>query len=486
MMAKKLKGLEDLYFFNKYIIEANTERQKMIVPHVHGEWATWFKTTLARIKMILVPRGTFKSTFFTVGWSLQQIAKNKNKRILIANATLANSRRFLGEIQRHIKENELFKTLYGEMFDPRLKWNEDELVVSGRDLGIKESNVTAVGVGGNLVSQHYDIIIGDDLVNDENSATRYQADKVIDWWRRSLALLEPDGLYLLIGTRWSYYELYQNIIQNHPEIDKYIRGAYNPDGSFYFPERYNEDKLNELKKLHGSYIFSSFFLNDPVDEETALIKKSQILYWGDKEERQLPRNLAVFACCDPAISQEAHVDNSTIIVVGVDLDDNWYVLELRREKWTVGELIENLFATNKEWKPKTMSIEVVGMAQGLMDPIHREEEARQIYLPLVEIKARGQVTKETRMRAILQPRFERGKIFLRRGMFDLEEELLKFPKAAHDDAMDALTDISEIGFQPDKEDENVVKSGNYFENQLQESFSRKMKPYVDQTLGEFF
>lgn len=162
LASKRKKGLEDLYFFNKNIVETDPRRRDKLVPHVHGEWNTWYHTSGKRIKMILVPRGTFKSTFFTVGRSLQKIAANRNERILISNATGGNSRRFLGEIKDHLLGNEEYKLLYGDMYDKSLRWNEDEIVVKGRSLGIKEATVTAIGVGGNLVSQHYSTIISDD------------------------------------------------------------------------------------------------------------------------------------------------------------------------------------------------------------------------------------------------------------------------------------------------------------------------------------
>ena len=464
LAKKRLRGLDDLYFFNKFIMEANPNRRKFIVPHVHRQWTDWYQNSTKRIKMILVPRGSFKSTFFTVGRTLQAIAKNRNERILIANATLANSQNFLSEIKDHIIKNEEYKMLYSQykgkdipMFEKNLRWNEDQIEVAGRDTGIREPTVTAVGVGGNLVSQHYSFILADDLVSDINSATRYQADKVIDWWKRSFSLLDPEGEMLIIGTRWSYYELYSYILEKLvDQVDTHIHSAYNSDGSLYFPERLGKEKLKELRNFHGSYFFSAFYLLDPVDEESALIKKDQILYYGDNEDQKLPKNLTKFSLCDPAVSQQENADYSTIVTIGVDQFDNWYVLEVRRERWTVGTLVDNLFSVYKLWKPNSMSIEVIGQAQGLMTPIRMEEqrraeEGKPCYLPLVEIKSRPQYTKEMRIRSVLQPRFERGKVFIRRDMFDLEEELLKFPKAKHDDIIDPMTDMEEIAYAPNEE-----------------------------------
>ena len=480
LIKKKLRGLDDLYFFNKFVIEDNRpERQKFLVPHVHEQWSSWFSSSQSRVRMILVPRMALKSTFFTVGWSLQQIAKNRNVRILIANATLANAQKFVGEIKENIQKNETFKLLYGDMYDKRLKWNEDELIVKGRDRGVREATVSAAGVGGNLISRHFNFIIADDLVNPENSYTRYQADKVIDWWRRAFSLLDADGTMLIIGTRFSYYELYSYILDNFKGmVDTHIRGAYNSDGSLYYPEKFNKEKLIELKKFHGSYLFSAFFLNNPVDEDTALIKRSMIKYYD-----KAPENLEIFTCIDPAISQRTTADYTGMVTVGIDWENNWYVLEARRGKWTVGEMIEEIFSAYDRLHPTTMSIEVIGQAQALLEPIHNEEEKRNLFLPLTEIKARPPLQKERRIRATLQPRFENGKIFIKKSMSDLEEELIHFPKSKHNDLIDSMADVTEIGFAPGKEEKKEAEPKSNLERRLQAHFNKK-KVYVDEIMGE--
>jgi len=466
LIKKKEKGLKDLYFFNKYILETDKRRQDLLVDHVHGEWAEWYKKSKTRIKMILVPRSTFKSTFFTVGRTIQAICQDRNSRVLIANATLANAQKFVGEMKDQVRKNETLKKLYGEFYEPKLRWNEDEFDVMGKGLGSKEANVTAVGVGGNLVSQHYSHIICDDLVNNENSSTRYQADKVIDWWKKAFSLLDYDGEMIIIGTRWSYYELYSWIQEKFSEkIDVYIRGAYKDDGKLYFPELLNEEKLKELRGLQGSYIFSAFYLNDPVDESSALIKKSQIKYYGEGDAT-LPGNLNVFSVCDPAVSQAETADESSIITVGVDTDNNWWILETRSGQWTTYELIEQLFAVHAQWKPITMTLEVIGQAQGIMLPIHDEEDRRKIYLPLVEITSRPQIKKEIRIRSVLQPRFERGKVFIKRDMFDLEEQIIHFPRSKRDDMIDALTDVEDIAYSADGPNQPYKESGSHLQDIL--------------------
>jgi phage terminase large subunit-like protein len=480
---KRLKGLEDLLFFNKYILEDDTKRRKLLVDHVHGEWVRWYSGSKNRIKMILVPRACFKSTFFTVGKTLQAICQNRDARVLIANATLGNSQKFLGEIKNHLRKNTLLNELYGGekgFFEKSLKWNEDEIEVTGRSLGAREPTVTAAGVGGNLVSQHYSLIIADDLMNLENSSTRYQVDKVVDWWARAFSLLDYDGEMIVIGTRWSYYDLYSYIQDKFADkADIYIRGAKLPDGSLYFPEMLSEEKLEELKSLQGSYIYSSFYLNDPVDEDSALIKRDQIRYWGDGDN-ELPSRLNFFACCDPAVSQDVSADESSITIVGVDVNNDWYVMETRSGKWTVGQLITELFAVNDLWQPIGMSIEVIGQAQGLMTPIYDEENRRNKFLPLKEIKARPQVTKEMRIRSVLQPRFERGKVFIKKDMYDLEEQILKFPKSKRDDLLDSLTDIEEISFPAEPQTKTFESTGNFFQDIL-----KKQKLGLEKNTDEF-
>ncbi len=196
-----------------------------------------------------------------------------------------------------------------------------------------------------------------------------------------------------------------------------------------------------------------------------------------------PENLEIFTCIDPAISQRTTADYTGMVTVGIDWENNWYVLEARRGKWTVGEMIEEIFSAYDRLHPTTMSIEVIGQAQALLEPIHNEEEKRNLFLPLTEIKARPPLQKERRIRATLQPRFENGKIFIKKSMSDLEEELIHFPKSKHNDLIDSMADVTEIGFAPGKEEKKEAEPKSNLERRLQAHFNKK-KVYVDEIMGE--
>lgn len=499
------KGLNDLYYFSREILETSEERKQLLVPHVHEEWSKWYHGSSKRLKMILVPRGTFKSTFFTVNNSLRKIAKNRNERILIANAVASNAQGFLREVKDHLEKNERFKEYYGEFYDEKAMrsknvWNESKIEVLGRDPGTREPTITAAGVEGQLTSQHYSTIIWDDLVGETNIGRREQALKVIDWWKRTLSLLDPEGEGIIVGTRWSHFELYHYIMEDPqlaPLVDVFIRGAWNDDGSLYFPEMLNEDKLDEYKKIQGSYIFSAFYLNDPVDEDTALVKRHNIHTYdgtcaacGGNHVMPKSGKLAVFTACDPALSQSTGADSSAIVTVGVDKDGRWWVLEVKAGKWSTYELIEQLFETHKQWSPHTVTIETIGTMQAILDPIHEAEKSRNNFLPIKTVKTRSGQTKDARIRAVVGPRFERNMVFCKSDMTEFIDQVARYPRSRHDDMIDALSDISEVEFTPDTaldEREKPEEMGR-----LEANIQRMIEKQggkglaVDEYLGEFF
>ena len=125
----------------------------------------------------LAPRGYGKSTILTITRAVYEILKNPNIRILVAANTQLQAEVFLREIKAHFERNERVREYFGN-FVSEDKWDTREIVVAPRTSTAKESTITCVGVGGPVASRHYDLIIADDLVDEENARTETQRERV--------------------------------------------------------------------------------------------------------------------------------------------------------------------------------------------------------------------------------------------------------------------------------------------------------------------
>jgi len=81
-------------------------------------------------KLILVPRGHSKTAVITKGWTIQQLLKNPNRRILIANQVWDKAREMLFEIKQYLEDKSQLPLLFGEFKSN--KWNEDDIVIRQR------------------------------------------------------------------------------------------------------------------------------------------------------------------------------------------------------------------------------------------------------------------------------------------------------------------------------------------------------------------
>ena len=191
------KYLEDLYLFNTEVLKVEEQGP---LGTFHKELCDLIIDKENNKKLLLVPRGHLKSTLVTVGYSLLRICKNPSVRILIANATYNMATAFLSQIKKHLQGNETLKDYYGDLATEADKWSENMISVKkAKAFQRKEATVTAVGVDTAIVSQHYDVIIMDDVVNRDYINTSEQIEKTILFYKDALDLLEPNGTMIIIG-----------------------------------------------------------------------------------------------------------------------------------------------------------------------------------------------------------------------------------------------------------------------------------------------
>lgn len=438
----------NLWKFNRYILKVEEGKDKVPLAPFHRELTDFVSKNPQKKKLVLVPRGHLKSTLVTVGYSLMKLLANPSIRILIANATYNLACSFLTDIKRQLKFNEQIHMVWGDLSRNPEKWSENEVMLHlmKQSFGRKEPNITAMGVESNLTSQHYDLIIFDDLVNEKLINTQEQIDKTINFYKEALNLLEPDGECIIVGTRFHDSDLYGWIMDNDNNVlsdfeimvKKAFEGDLDGECELLFPRKFTVKHLKRLRDQLGPYIFSSQYLNDCIPSESADFKKDWFRYYEHTDLRGSPLN--TFTMIDPAISLEKEADFTAIVTVSLDHRSNIYVRDIRRIKGKPSDVINEIFLVYEQWHPIYMGIEEVAFQKALQYSLHEEMVKRQRFLPLKEVKPQAR-TKDQRIRG-LQPLYANAKVYHNKevkNILHLEDELLRFPRGKHDDIIDSLS-----------------------------------------------
>ncbi len=434
-LARK-KAKEDLIFLAEEILGYPKFGK------IHREIELFLKN-LENNAVILLPRRHFKTTFITISWTIQQLIINPNLRIFITNERLENAKSFLREIKNHFEKNDKFRMIFGDWTNLNEKWTETQIIIKPRTLNRKEPSIQVGSLDTSLVSQHFDIIIADDLVSRNNIGTNDQIEKVKQYFKDLISLLDTGGKIIDIGTRWHFNDLHGYLIEQG--YKSFIKSCWDENGEPILPEKFTKKDLLEIKKEIGSYDFSCLYENNPIDDENADFKREWFKYVPETYILEKRKNMNCFITIDPAVSKKTSADYTGVIINYVDEQNNWYI-KAKRMKIDTGELVNFIFDLYLKEKPTRIGIEKTTLTEGIKPFIRDEQKRRRIFFLITDLEHK-QTSKEIRIRGLV-PRYQSGTIFhIENQCNDLEDELLRFPKGKHDDLIDALSYQSQIVFE---------------------------------------
>lgn len=405
--------------------------------------------------LALMPRGTLKTSMVTIGLTCQFFLNYSEERVLIDSETVTKASNFLAEIKGHFEGNELYRKLFfvtwGIMPQPKNKaarWSNSALELAHRKTARKEASIEVAGVDVTKNGMHYDLIIFDDLHSEINTATKEQIEKVINHFKLSYSLLDPGCPVMVVGTRWTYTDLYQYIIDERKDSFNFItRSARSPQGELLYPSRLTDAFLDEQRKGQGSYIFSCQYMNDPVDSETAKFKREwfQRKIFADVEGIPINWYLTIDPGGDGPTS-----DFVAFVVSGMDYQSNLYVRHILKAKMSNAQIVMMTFQLFRKFQPKRVVVETLA-SQGKSIEYTYKEKMRElgVWLPIQYISGRNK-SKIERIE-LLAPKYEFGQIFHIKEcpqINELEDELVHFPKAKNDDVSDAFATVLEVATPP--------------------------------------
>jgi len=429
-------------WLRRQIIENN--RVDLLAQYVLGYQVRPFHLALLKYQfehrdnLQLVFRGAGKSTLCTVAKSIHMLLKNPDLRILIASKTSANAEGFLKEIKGHFESNYKLIEIFGEYYDPRkvTKWDNREIEILPRRKHTKEASITCVGVETTIVSRHYDVIISDDLVDEENSRTKHMRDRVRTWYYQTLdpCLEPPDpevefrGEHHRLGTRYHYEDLYGHLIKNELANDHNIVRALDDQGRSPWPEKYAPEWFIEKRKKSGTIIFNAQY---QCDTEAM---KGEVFQYDDCQPAvaaDVPSGVKLYVGVDLAISQKDSADQFAAVALAVTQQLNYYILESFAGHLRFKQQVHFLEDWFKRHDPIFMGVETnayqLALAQELKD---RNKDIRVLPINTQEDK----ITRAWKLTSL----FEDKRMFFLPGNEGLIDQLVGFPNGRFKDLFDAL------------------------------------------------
>lgn len=198
------------------------------------------------------------------------------------------------------------------------------------------------------------------------------------------------------------------------------------------------ESIERLKKTNQTKFFGQY-LNDPLDDANLEFKREWIQVFDPTPDLMATlSSIPTLISIDPAFRLHQYSDDTGIVVTKTDSKNNVYILEARGIKVNPQMLIEEVFRVVTTYgNVHKVLIETVTSQIMLMDLLQNEMRKRNQFFVLEEVKPFNNENKPTHIRSLI-PHYANRRIFHAPHLYDLEEQLLAFPKGAHDDIIDAL------------------------------------------------
>ena len=472
---------------------------------IHQEVIDWWcREERQDHQLTLLPRGHQKSALiaYRAAW---EITKDPSVTILYISSTSNLAEKQLKTI-KDILNSRVYRKYWPEMIGTeegkREKWTNREISVDHpkrKYEGVRDPTIFTAGLTTNIVGMHCDITIMDDVVTPENAYTNEGRNKVHSQYSLLASISNPGGREWVVGTRYHPKDLYEALQSMQEDIydddgelcgtnlvyetmERQVEDRGDGSGEFLWPRQRRRDgkwfgfDQKILARKRGQYIdkaqFRSQYYNDPNDTESSFINSSNFMYyersflkqdsgyWFYKDNR-----LNVFASIDFAYTTGKRSDYTAIVVIGVDSDNNIFVLEIVRFKTSkISEYFRHIMETHKKWEYKKIRAEVTAAQSMIVSELKKQYIVQHgLMLSVDEYRpSKYEGSKDERIKATLQPKYEAQTIFhYKGGNTQVLEEELVLTHPPHDDVKDALASVIGIAISPTR---NLSRKGGSKKN----------------------
>jgi phage terminase large subunit-like protein len=456
-----------------------------VLGSVHLELCQWLMSPETKShKLVLLPRDHQKSRIlaFYIMW---RITKEPVMRVLLLSSTSNLAEKQLKFIKDKL-DSKVYRRYWpqhiNEDLSKRERWTAGEISLDHpirKEEGIRDPTVFTAGLTTSITGMHADLTCFDDVVVYDNAYTEEGRDRVNSRVSLIASIEGAESEQLVVGTRYHPKDAYglmqdmkytryddEGVEIGEETVYSVMVKVVEEDGEFLWPrqQRQSDGKwfgfdINILNRKKAQYLdrtqFYAQYYNNPNNPEGSGIPRTRFQYY-DREHlnRSGPlwylkdKRLNLAAAMDLAYTTGKKSDFTSIVVAGMDADGFIYTLDIDRFKTDrISVYYERLLAAYAKWGFRKVRIEVTAGQKVIVEDLKRNYIAKNgLMLSIDELTpTRHQGTKQERIRAILEPRYDNLQIYHYRGgnCQVLEDELI-LENPPHDDVKESLANAIDV------------------------------------------
>ena len=480
----------DLYEFARYI------NPGYMYGEIHRKLFHWLtKPDAFRKQLAMLPRGHLKSHCIAV-WTVWTITKCPWCSIIYVSAGEELAKAQVYSI-KNMLTSDRYRLLWPEMINEeeskRDKWTAWAINVDHperKERGTRDHTLLVRTVKSNATGLHCSDLVFDDVVVPANAYSPSGRAEVRAAISQFASVLNPGGSIKAVGTRYHPKDIYGQFEEAKKRVydettgellgeemvwevmEEEVEDCGDMSGNFLWPKvkcpRTNEwygFDINVLAEIRAQYEsvgelvqFYAQYYNNPNDPDSNRLDYNDFVYYDRKFLRnesgawyfnQLP--LAIYAAIDIAWTTGETSDFTAIVVVGVDSEGFYYVLDMDRFKThDYEQYYERICRLQDYWGFKKLRVETNSGGKLVANQLETfiRQEGRSL---IIESQYSTQHTgkKFERHASVLEWRYKKKYIKHYKGGLtpDLEDEIV-MARPPHDDLEDALCSAVEIAKPP--------------------------------------
>lgn len=446
--------------------------------------------------LILDPRGFLKTTINVVAHTIQWIINYPDICMMIVQSNGDKAVDFLKKIKLHFQGNDKFRKLFPEHC-PTTRVNDwgrqDRFSTEARSqFNMRaEATVMATSIDKGAAGYHVDVMKFSDIVDPSNITGNGLVAVQDSFFMMQNLLVGPSYWIDVEGTRYAYGDLYGKIIKDElrlpaekrmyriharpvfeqgpdvlpvPEnLEKPFIRTEGGERISRWPRRFSLKNLED-QEFRDPATFATQQLNNPsaaitggrpfpVGDENSRDGEFRRRVISRKNYRENVRVAYKEISVDCAYTTGSRSDFTAIVVGAFDQYGRCYVEEIMHGRWLSAEVCDRIVAMiiKHHLHLKCVKIEDQAFTHGIMPGLRRLLDTRNIAVEFNLIKRDNQQRKVERIGQTLGPYYKSTDIrFVADPLEDdkwppvieaLIEEMLEFPTGAHEDILDATSDL---------------------------------------------